>query len=136
VVTLLASLEHMPDPSSALRRIWNVLEPEGLIVVRVPYTEWFFRMKRAIPALPVHFGAPRHLYDFSPRTLRLMLERNGYRLQRLYVGSHEHVTQPAVAGAVVAAKALSKLAYYLTGRNWFAPFCGALVAVARPTSFE
>lgn len=129
--TLLASLEHMADPAAALRHISGMLTEQGLIVIRVPYLEWFLKMKRVIPSLPLCFGAPRHLYDFSPHTLRLMLERNGYRMERLYVGSRENVSHPVAATAVLAAKTLSKATYYATGGRWLAPFCGSLVAVAR-----
>ena len=100
-------------------------------MIRTPYIEWFFTIKRTLPSFPVQFGAPRHLYDFSPRTLRLMLERNGYRLERLYVGSRESVSHPAAAAAVFALKTASKIAYYATCRRWLAPFCGSVLAVAR-----
>ena|GEM_PF-887394 len=129
--TLLASLEHMADPASALQRVGSMLTEKGLIVVRVPYIGPFFAIKHAIPWFPVQCGAPRHLYDFSPRTLRLMLERNGYLVERLYVGSRESVSHPAAAAAVLALKTVSKAAYYVTCRRWFAPFCGSVVAVAR-----
>ena len=129
--TLLASLEHMADPASVLRHVSEMLTEKGLIVIRAPYIEWFLKIKRALPSFPVQFGAPRHLYDFSPRTLRLMLERNGYRLERLYVGSRESVSHPAAAAAVFALKTASKITYYATCRRWLAPFCGSVLAVAR-----
>jgi len=129
--TLLSSLEHMADPAAALRHVRGMLAQRGLILVRVPYIGWFFEMKRMIPSLPMQFGAPRHLYDFSPHTLRLMLERNGYRVERLYVGSRESVSHPAAAAVVLALKTVSKTAYYATCRRWLAPFCGSVVAVAR-----
>lgn len=130
-VTFLASLEHMADPASVLRHVSDMLTEKGLIVIRTPYIEWFFTMKRTLPSFPVEFGAPRHLYDFSPRTLRLMLERNGYRVERFYVGSRETVSHPAAAAAVLALKTVSKAAYYATCRRWLAPFCGSVLAVAR-----
>ena len=129
--TLLASLEHMLDPTSVLRRVAELLAAGGLILVTVPYIEWYLCLKRLIPSLPVRFGAPRHLYDFSPRTLRLILENNGYKVVRLYIGSQESWSSPIVAAAVGAMKVFSKTIYYATGRHWIVPFCGSLVVVGR-----
>jgi ubiquinone/menaquinone biosynthesis C-methylase UbiE len=129
-VTVMATLDHITDPALALRRIRDALKPGGLILVRVAYMRGYLSLKGAIPKLPIRIGAPRHLYDFSPRALRLILERNGYEVARFYVGSRERVARKAVAG-VVAVKALSKLVYYLSGRRWLMPFCGSLIAVAR-----
>jgi SAM-dependent methyltransferase len=129
--TLLASLEHMPDPASALRRIGEMLAGGGLIIVRVPYVEWYLKVKRLVSWLPIRFGAPRHLYDFSPRTLSLILERNGYRVVRIYVGSRERTSSSMVAAAVTAIKGLSKTLYYASGRRYILPLCGSIVAVAQ-----
>lgn len=90
----------MADPASALRHVGGMLAKKGFVVIRVPYIGWFLEMKRVISWLPVQFGAPRHLYDFSPRTLRLILERNGYHVERLCVGSRERVSTPAAAAGV------------------------------------
>lgn len=134
-VTVMATLDHITDPALALRRIRETLKPGGLVLVRVAYMSGYLSLKSAVPQLPIRIGAPRHLYDFSPRTLRLILERNGYEVVHLYVGSRERVARSAVAG-VVAVKAISKLIYYLTGRRWLMPFCGSLIAVARRVDEE
>ncbi len=129
-VTLMATLDHMDDPTSALRRIGTMLKPGGVILIRGAYLEAYFKLKRVMPWLPIRSGAPRRLFDFSPRTIGLILERNGYRIARLYVGSREHVSRATVAAAVLALKTVSKIGYYASGRRWFMPFCGSIVAVA------
>lgn len=71
VVTLWHALEHMHDPVSALRGIHGMLDAEGLLVIAVPNrlsldarlygTEW------------VAYDIPRHLYHFTPDSMRQML---------------------------------------------------------------
>jgi len=76
LVTLWQSLEHLPNPLSALDRIRRMLRLDGHLVVAVPNfdslqahlfgSDWY------------HLDPPRHLYHFSPKTLELLLRRAGF----------------------------------------------------------
>ncbi|MFQ6016181.1 MAG: class I SAM-dependent methyltransferase [Anaerolineae bacterium] len=75
VVTLWDVIEHLNDPLGELREVNRVLKPEGLICIHTINIEsplahlmgarwpWLMEM---------------HLYYFSPRTLRLMLEKANF----------------------------------------------------------
>jgi len=130
IATSLASLEHMADPSAVLRRIAEILKPGGLLIVRVPYLGGYLKIKQYLDAIPIQFGAPRHLFDFSPRSLRGILERNGFTVARTFVGSRETTMRSAVAAVQLAVKTVSKTMYYATGGTFILPFCGSIVAVA------
>jgi SAM-dependent methyltransferase len=86
VVTMWHSLEHVHDPLSVLREAYQLLVPEGRLVIAVPNIEswphhWFGR---------AWFGLdlPRHLTHFCPKTLQIMLECAGFRVESLRMLRH------------------------------------------------
>jgi SAM-dependent methyltransferase len=74
-------LEHLDDPAGALEQIGGWLRPGGLVVVACPNLaslqariggdRWF------------HQDVPRHRTHFTDTGLRVLLERTGYRLERI-----------------------------------------------------
>lgn len=77
VVFMSHSLEHLPSPVDALRRIHRLLKDDGLLIVTVPnerslgraiFGRWWF-----------NWDPPRHLYHFGRRTLSLVMEEAGFR---------------------------------------------------------
>ena len=85
VVTFVDVLNHLDAPLGQLREAYRVLKPGGLLVVRVPN----FLFQRAVRRLSLAFGqlsgrsevsdfAVIHFYNFSPRTLRRLLEKAGF----------------------------------------------------------
>jgi SAM-dependent methyltransferase len=84
VITLLDSFDHMKDPLDVLRICRDILKPGGLIVIKVhDISSLFARISgnRYYALIP-----PYHLSYFSPRTLRLALEKNGFSfLKNTYI---------------------------------------------------
>jgi SAM-dependent methyltransferase len=74
-------LEHLGDPARSLRRIAVWLRPGGRVVVACPNLaslqariggdRWF------------HQDVPRHLTHFTAAGLTMMLERSGFRIERV-----------------------------------------------------
>lgn len=74
-VTMWDVLEHVHDPAGTIREIRRVLKPGGILLVRVPNLgSWDARLfgKRW-----AGLDAPRHLFVFTPPTLRVMLQEQG-----------------------------------------------------------
>jgi SAM-dependent methyltransferase len=75
-VTFWHVLEHLHDPRGELREAHRILKPGGLLIVGAPnIASWQAGL------LGVEWTAldiPRHLYHFSPGSLREMLERAGF----------------------------------------------------------
>lgn len=70
-------IEHLHDPVAALRRAFDWLAPGGWIAMSVPDAgSW---MCRAFGEAWFCLDVPRHLYHFSPRTLRMVLTACGFR---------------------------------------------------------
>lgn len=76
VVTMRQVLEHLPDPASSLAEVYRILKPGGEVMVEVPnmatptavlFRSWWFNL-----------DVPRHLYSFTPHTLRAMLNKAGF----------------------------------------------------------
>jgi 2-polyprenyl-3-methyl-5-hydroxy-6-metoxy-1,4-benzoquinol methylase len=77
VVTMWDVVEHVPDPRRTLDRAYGLLRPGGLLVVHTIDIDSFFArmMGSRWPWL-----MEMHIYYFSRRTLRAMLEKCGFRV--------------------------------------------------------
>ncbi|HTY59565.1 MAG TPA: class I SAM-dependent methyltransferase, partial [Bacteroidota bacterium] len=88
VVTLWHVLEHIPRPVEALRKIKTLLTPEGILVIAVPNFDsiqaGLFRGRW------YHLEVPRHLYHFSPSSLRRLLAGEGFTVEAESQRSPEH----------------------------------------------
>jgi SAM-dependent methyltransferase len=75
VVTLVDVIEHLADPLSTLQEIRRVLKPGGLLYVVTPnIASLMARLMRSR-----WWGLrPAHIYYFSPRTLRHLLDKAGF----------------------------------------------------------
>ena len=110
VVTMWHSLEHVHRPLDVLRESFRLLVPGGKLVVACPNIE----------SLPFYWFAsnwfgldlPRHLTHFTPKTLRVMLETAGFRVERVQLLRHSDWLRSSAKLAVrhgggLAARALT-----------------------------
>lgn len=80
------SLEHMSNPREVLAEIRRILKPEGKVHIGVPNVD----------SLPARiFGTkwwglcpPVHTHGYSPKTLSLLLEQSGFKVERLLHNSN------------------------------------------------
>lgn len=85
-VTAFYVFEHLPDPLAALKKVFAILKPGGVLVLRIPHTTplvnllSFFKIKNNL------YDLPFHVYDFSPGTITLFLEKAGFSFIKVTPG--------------------------------------------------
>lgn len=80
-------LEHVRDPHATLDAAHHALAPNGVLLLAVPnFASWQARFggERWF-----HLDLPRHLWQFTPTTLRALLEQHGFRVELMRTGQWE-----------------------------------------------
>lgn len=78
VATFWATIEHLPDPVTTLREIFDVLKPGGRLLLDTGIgDDWLDRM---LPGRVQWFDPPQHLFVFSAPGLKMALEQAGFRV--------------------------------------------------------
>ena len=81
VVTMRHSLEHMYSPKAAIKEVFRLLRPGGTFVIEVPnISSWG---ARSFTDRWSGADAPRHLYHFTPESLQLLLESEGFKIETI-----------------------------------------------------
>ena len=81
VITMWDVLDHMRDPFTTIRLVREKLAPDGLLVLTIGDCEALFAKvlgKRWYLLIP-----PTHVYYFSKRTITLLLEGNGFTVEKI-----------------------------------------------------
>ncbi|MDP4262347.1 MAG: class I SAM-dependent methyltransferase [Bacteroidota bacterium] len=77
-ITLWHVLEHVHDLSAYTRQLRNVLSEKGKLFIAVPnYTSADARVYKEYWAA---YDVPRHLYHFSPQSMKWLMEKNGLKV--------------------------------------------------------
>jgi 2-polyprenyl-3-methyl-5-hydroxy-6-metoxy-1,4-benzoquinol methylase len=72
-------LEHLSDPIQTLKDLKHLLKNDGTIIIEVPNIDSikFKIFGKYFSSLDI----PRHLYDFSPKTLSIICEKSGLKIK-------------------------------------------------------
>lgn len=77
-ITLWHVLEHVHDLQTYLQQLRSVLKPDGRLIIAVPnYTSFDASIYKEYWA---GYDVPRHLYHFSPLSMKLLIERNQMKI--------------------------------------------------------
>jgi 2-polyprenyl-3-methyl-5-hydroxy-6-metoxy-1,4-benzoquinol methylase len=76
IVTMWATLEHLPDPVTAVHRAGELLKQNGLLIVSVPNLHSLTH--RTLRSW-YRYVCDEHLNYFAPRVLRTMMAKMGFR---------------------------------------------------------
>lgn len=73
-ITALDVLEHLPDDRPALKELWRVLQPQGVLVITVPAYRFLWSK---------HDVALRHYRRYTARELKQRLDEAGFEVRKL-----------------------------------------------------
>ncbi len=106
-VTAFYVIEHLSDPARACGEALRILKPGGVLLLRWPHTAPLSSFTRAIGLNLGLMHAPSHLNQFSPGSMKAMLERSGFGRVRTAVGGWTWPRKPlwriaGVGGGILA----------------------------------
>jgi ubiquinone/menaquinone biosynthesis C-methylase UbiE len=85
-VIMIHVLEHLRNPNEALGEIRRILSDNGSLFIWAPNIDCYqFRIFRE---RYFNLCAPQHMYQYTPETLRRLLEKNGFKKVRM---SHQSI---------------------------------------------
>lgn len=126
-------VEHLENPVAVFRRLAAALKPEGYFVFSVPNAgSWEFGFFREC-----WYGldVPRHLWHFTPRTLRRLLGTCGFRIEQVY---HQKVLRNLTgsldlwcAGLALRPASLTRWLDRILSNPWVSFGLGAALAAIR-----
>jgi len=88
IVTLGHVYEHLHEPRAALEQLHSILKRGGLLVISVPNFDSV--QARLFRSNWFHLDVPRHLFHYTPSSLRGMLETSGFNVVDVNFFSSEH----------------------------------------------
>lgn len=81
VVTMWHLLEHLFDPAAALANVHRILKPGGILMLEVPNFQC--PLARVFGRYWFPLDIPRHLFHFTPSTLKSVLSRAGLEVRAI-----------------------------------------------------
>ena len=81
ISTLFQTIEHFTDPLGSLTKIHDLIDKDGILMIKSPNVAGFDRLWHGKKWRGFH--PPFDLYYFSPRAYRTMLERAGFIITRI-----------------------------------------------------
>jgi len=114
-ITLWHVMEHVHELQAYVQQLKNLLKDNGRLFIAVPnYTSYDAKWYQEYWAA---FDVPRHLYHFSPRSMRTLMEKHG-----LKVIQYKPMWYDSFYIALLSSK-------YKNGRtNWFAAAWNGLIS--------
>lgn len=85
VIVLNHTFEHLPRPNAVLKEIHRILKTDGLLQIYLPNIQGL--AAKTFQSYWFNLDLPRHLYHYAPTTLKWMLQKHGFAIQKMKYGS-------------------------------------------------
>lgn len=90
VVSILHVLEHVEKPEEYIKKIYELLNDEGILFIEVPnYNAW---ARRLVGKHWLALDLKHHLFFFTPKSLTTLLEKYNFKIKKLETFSLEYST--------------------------------------------
>lgn len=133
VVTLWNILEELSDPLASIIKIKKILKPSGILFLRTPNSHFhlfIFRIQKLLIKLHLGHMIPHqsslfHIFNFSNKILRQILEDNGFSNIRI---KNSRPTTGDPYGVKKGVSSMKKIAYFSAQSLSFITFCKLTLA--------
>ncbi|MGE0632964.1 MAG: class I SAM-dependent methyltransferase [Pseudobdellovibrionaceae bacterium] len=88
LITLWHSLEHIKNPKEVLVQIRELMKPSGRLFVSIPNINSLQAM--VFRGKWFHLDPTRHLFHYTPKTARKLIEDEGFEVQHITLKSFEY----------------------------------------------
>lgn len=79
------SFEHINNPNETLQEIYRILKPGGKLFIGVPNIDGL--VSKIAKSYWYYLGLPVHTYNYSPKTLSSIIEKNNLKVDKVYYNS-------------------------------------------------
>lgn len=140
VVCMYDLIEHIPSPSKAVKNVAPIIKPGGVLHLVTPDVGSI--SQKILGASWFHFKPREHLYYFNKKTMRSLLENNGYEVVSLKT-SYSYMTLEDIVkrfekyfGEFIIGMVSSFLSLIKLSKIVVPLAVGNLEAIARPVEQE
>jgi len=81
LITCFSCIEHIPNPSQVVKRMFTLCKPSGWLFIKTPNYNSF--AAKLFKDKWYHLDCPRHLYIFSPSTIKALLGKAGFETVKI-----------------------------------------------------
>ncbi|MDZ7657231.1 MAG: class I SAM-dependent methyltransferase [Sulfurimicrobium sp.] len=85
------SLEHMPDQLTTMKKLHELIHPDGCVLIRIPVVDCYAWRKYGIDW--VALDAPRHIYLHTVKSMHILAEQSGFEVTEVVYDSTVHQFQ-------------------------------------------
>lgn len=121
VVTLFYVIEHVDDPPALLAEVRRVLKPGGLVLLRWPHTTPIVRILGPLSRKFDLYHTPYHLYDFSPGTIKALLDKMGFTGIKTMNGGYTLPARTLGRITSIISGQLGEVLYRMSGGRFLLP---------------
>jgi len=76
IITLIEVIEHLPEPNRILKKLYDLLNPSGLLIIQ---TANFDGLQAKMQKNHYHYYLPGHLFYYSKKNLTAFLKQAGFK---------------------------------------------------------
>jgi 2-polyprenyl-3-methyl-5-hydroxy-6-metoxy-1,4-benzoquinol methylase len=132
VITMFYVLEHLIDPVGVLLKVNNILKPGGILILRAPHSTPIVRLLSILGIENNLYDLPFHLSDFSPETIRRILEKTGFKAIRTFPGEFTRPNNFLERSIATFTGEVAKILYWLSLRRFLLPGVSKTTIAEKP----
>jgi len=130
LVTIVLTIEHMPDPRSVLQKLHKLMNKDSIIIVATHDFDGLW--PRLARSKWQHLFVPEHLFFFTKSTLKRLLEETGFNIVKIT----ETATLASVTGDGEGLRTPIKLMHQYNLEKIVVPILRSFHAIARKLNYS